>query len=51
MKVLEGGVENSYGMEVLGGGVEYSGGMKVSSMERPVALQHLKLYSSSLLHV
>ena len=37
MKVWEGGVENSCGMEVSGSGMEYSGGMEVSSVERPAA--------------
>ena len=35
MKVWEGGVENSCGMEVSEGGMEYSGGMEVSLVERP----------------
>ena len=37
MEVSRGGMENSCGMEVLEGGVEYSGGMEVSLVERPTA--------------
>ena len=37
MEVSKGGMENSCGMEVLEAGVEYSGVMEVSLVERPTA--------------